>query len=125
MRPSPPELILRLACFGIFAGHGAFALEAHAPWLRFFPAVGLELGFGRAIMPWIGGLDVALAILVLFRPIPAALVWMSFWALWTAALRPLAGDSLFAFVERSGNFGAPLALLLLRGLPSGARDWLR
>jgi hypothetical protein len=68
----------------------------------------------------IGLLDIALAILVLIRPIPLALIWMTGWALWTAALRPLSGSSIFDMVERGGNVGAPLALLLLRGWP---RTW--
>jgi hypothetical protein len=37
----------------------------------------------------------------------------------TALLRPFSGEPFGEFIERAGNFGAPLALLLLAGF----RDW--
>jgi hypothetical protein len=48
---------------------------------------------------------------------------MSVWALWTALLRPLAGESVFEAVERAGNYAVPFALLLLTGAPRKAADW--
>jgi len=41
--------------------------------------------------------------------------------LWTAVLRPLAGESAWEAVERAGNYGAPLALFLLA--KGGTRSW--
>ncbi|HXK31476.1 MAG TPA: hypothetical protein VJZ94_01915, partial [Candidatus Paceibacterota bacterium] len=75
------------------------------------------------IIFWIGVLDVALALLVLLKPIRLALLWMAFWGFWTALVRPLVGESLWDFVERFANWGAPLALLLLIGLPRSWRGW--
>jgi hypothetical protein len=42
---------------------------------------------------------------------------MSVWALWTALLRPLSGESMLEAVERAGNYGVPFALLVLAGIP--------
>jgi hypothetical protein len=108
-----PRLVLRIACAGIFIGHGAYALMVNPPWLAFFSVVGIGQDTGRTLMPLIGALDIALALSVLFRPLVPVLAWMTFWALWTALLRPLSGMPIWELVERSGNFGAPLALLLL------------
>ena len=50
---------------------------------------------------------------MLLRPTRAALAWMTLWALWTASLRPLAGQGFAEFLERAGNYGVPFALLLI------------
>jgi hypothetical protein len=57
---------------------------------------------------------------VLFAPRGLPLVYMGVWALWTALLRPLAGESIFETLERAGNYGVPLALLLI---PGTLRTW--
>jgi hypothetical protein len=64
-------------------------------------------------MPLIGALDVAMAVLILVLPIRAVILYMAAWGLWTALLRPLAGESVWEAVERAGNYGTPLALSLL------------
>ena len=38
----------------------------------------------------------------------------SSWKVGTEALRPLAGEPIWEFIERSGSYAAPLALLALR-----------
>ncbi len=60
-------------------------------------------------MPWIGALDILLAVSVLLYPCRAVLLWMIFWAVWTALLRPLAGEGIWEFLDRAGNYGVPLA----------------
>jgi hypothetical protein len=117
--------ILRGAAALVFAGHGALAISVNVAWLPFFAVVGISAETGRALMPLIGLLDVALAVLVMVRPVPIAVLWMSIWAFWTALLRPLSGQSLLEFIERGGNWGAPLALLLLLGTPKRWSDWFR
>ena len=54
---------------------------------------------------------------VLFAPRGLPLAYMTAWALWTALLRPLAGESAFESLERAGNYGVPLALLLMTAFP--------
>jgi hypothetical protein len=48
---------------------------------------------------------------------------LTIWGLWTAALRPLSGDVVWEFVERAGNYGVPLAFLVLAGIPHRLRGW--
>lgn len=117
--------VLRIAVAGEFLGHGVFGLQAKAGWLKYFTAVGIGEETAATLLPVIGAMDVVLVLVVLFKPIRLALLWMAFWGLWTALLRPLAGEPVWDFIERFANWGAPLALLLLRGWPKNLREWLR
>src|SRR5205823_8661299 len=49
--------------------------------------------------------------------------WCAFWGLMTACLRPLAGESVWEVLDRAGNFGGPLAFLILAGFPRTFRGW--
>ncbi|KAA0207010.1 hypothetical protein EDM68_00245 [Candidatus Uhrbacteria bacterium] len=120
--------VLRVAVAGEFIGHGVFALQGKVGWLKYFSAVGMDATTAATLLPWIGVMDIVLGLLVLVYPIRLALLWMAFWGFWTALVRPLAGDPIWDFIERWANWGAPLALLLLRGIPkkSGSwREWLK
>jgi hypothetical protein len=116
--------ILRVAACMCYIGHGAFGLLTKEEWLPFFGVVGIPRDAALALMPLIGAVDVALGIAVLWRPTRVLFVYMAAWALWTAALRPLAGGSAFELVERAGNYGVPLALLLVVGPGRVWRDWV-
>lgn len=119
------EWALRIAIFGEFLGHGVFALERKAGWLKYFESVGISADNANAIMPYIGTMDVILAVLVLIFPIRALLLWMAAWGLWTAMIRwPVGPDPVWDFFERWANWGAPLALLLIIGWPKSLREWL-
>jgi hypothetical protein len=48
---------------------------------------------------------------------------MVFWGFQTACLRPLGGEPVWEFLERGGNFGVPLALLVLMGAGRSLADW--
>ncbi len=111
------EWILRIAVAGEFLGHGIFALEAKASWIKYFEALGFSPDSALILLPVIGLMDVLLAVLVLIKPLKSALLWMAFWGFWTALIRPIAGEPIWDFVERFANWGAPLALyyLLKRG----------
>ena len=51
-------------------------------------------------------------------------MWLVLWGLVTALLRPLSGEPFAEFIERAGNFGAPLALLLLSGgVQANIKSW--
>ena len=63
-------------------------------------------------MPMIGAADISLGLSALFRPCRATALYMTAWGFWTALLRPLAGEPIWETLERAGNFGVPLALLL-------------
>jgi len=121
------QWILRVAVAGEFFGHGMFALQGKEGWFKYFHAVGIQnTDTILTVLFWVGLMDVALAILILIRPVRIALLWMVFWGLWTALIRwPIGPDPIWDFVERWANWGAPLALLFLIGWPRTFRDWLR
>lgn len=119
------EWVLRIAVAGEFIGHGVFALQQKAGWIKYFEAVGFSLEQAFTLMPLIGAMDIALALLILARPVRLAILWMTLWGFWTALLRPIAGEPVWDFVERWANWGAPLALLIIVGWPRSLREWLR
>ena len=120
------EWILRIAVAGEFLGQGVFALQGKKDWIGWFAKFGVaDAGIATQLLFLIGAIDIALAILVLIRPIRIVLLWMVFWGFWTALIRPLVGMPIWDFVERWANWGAPLALLFLIGWPRTFRDWLR
>lgn len=119
------EWILRVSIAGEFIGHGVLALQGKPQWIGWFSAFGIaDAGTATTLLYIIGAADVALAVLILLKPVRLALLWMAFWGLWTALLRPLVGEPIWDFVERWANWGAPLALLLLIGWPKNWREWL-
>ena len=113
------EWVLRIAVFGTFLGHGAFALQGKEGWFKYFNAVGISNSNTiTTLLLLIGIMDVTLALLVLFKPIRVVLIWMTIWAFWTALLRwPVGPDPIWDFFERWANWGAPLALYLLLAWP--------
>jgi hypothetical protein len=114
--------ILRLGAAACFIGHGAFGFITKAEWLPYFAVASIPPSLAWKIMPMVGAIDLTAAMAVLFAPRALPLVYMSAWALWTALLRPLAGQSAYEALERAGNYGVPFALLLLTGMPRAMRD---
>jgi hypothetical protein len=120
------EWVLRIAVAGELTGHGVFALQGKQAWIEWFPVFGIsDTGTAAQLLFLIGVLDLALAVLVLTLPVRAALLWIALWGFWTALVRPLVGEPIWDFVERWANWGAPLALLLIRGWPKSWREWLK
>jgi hypothetical protein len=116
--------ILRLAVVAEFVGHGAFGILTKEAWLPYFGLVGIPEWAAWRLMPVIGTVDIALGIVALFRPMPAALLYMAAWGSWTALLRPLTGEGWWEFLERAGNFGLPLAFLYWSRPGPRPGDWL-
>ena len=120
------EWVLRIAVAGEFVGHGVFALQGKKDWIGWFTQFGVsDAGTATTLLFLVGLMDIALAFLILVKPIRIALLWMVFWGFWTALMRPIVGMPIWDFVERSANWGAPLALLLLIGWPKTFREWFR
>ena len=118
--------LLRVGIFLEFAGHGYFGLVGKEGWLAYFNVFGIPDSLAWDLMPVIGALDITVAVLTLLRPMRAVLVYAAFWSVMTALLRPLAAQGVWEEVlERGGNFGIPLALLLLVGIgsPRRLRSW--
>jgi hypothetical protein len=104
---------LRVGACMCFVGHGAFGIITKRGWLPYFAVANIAPDVAYRLMPVIGTLDITLGILMLVMPIPAVGAWMTVWAVWTALLRPFSGESMWEAVERAGNYGVPVALLLL------------
>ena len=116
---------LRVAAAACFIGHGAFGVITKAAWVPYFGVVGIPEAWAWTLMPIVGTIDIAAGISVLLSPRPIVLLYMAVWATWTALLRPLSGDSSFEAIERAGNYGVPLALLLMSGWPRDLEGWFR
>jgi hypothetical protein len=108
---------LRLGAALCFIGHGAFGFVTKAAWIPYFGVVGIPEAWAWRLMPVVGAVDVMAGMAVLFAPRGLPLVYMTIWAMWTALLRPLSGESFFETLERAGNYGVPFALLLLTTMP--------
>ncbi len=120
------EWVLRISVAGEFIGHGVFALQGKKDWIGWFAQFGIsDPSTATTLLFIIGLMDIALAVLILIKPMRLALLWMVFWGFWTALLRPIVGMPVWDFVERWANWGAPLALLLMVGWPRRFKDWLR
>ena len=108
-----PEWILRIGIFGTFLGHGVFAVMVKEGWIKYFLAVGISDPTARMLLPLIGMMDILVALTVLLKPMRGVLVWATVWAGITALIRPISGEPIWDFVERSANWAAPLALVYL------------
>jgi len=115
--------LLRLGVIGCFIGHGAYGFIIKGAWVPYFGVVGIDRTWAYRLMPWIGAMDVSLGLTMAVVPLRVVLLHLTVWGTWTAALRPLSGDSVWEFVERAGNYGVPLAFLVLAGVPRSLCGW--
>ncbi len=122
MKIKKEEWVLRIGVFGTFLGHGVFALMGKQSWIPYFTSVGIAETAAQTLLVFIGMLDLVVAVLALLWPLRIVLVWATFWGFLTALIRPIAGEPIWDFVERSANWAAPLALLAIQGLPRSMQD---
>ncbi len=115
---------LRFASAMCFIGHGAFGIIGKKIWLNYFAVFGIGPIAGTHLMPVVGTLDILAGISLIFFPIRAIAGWLVLWGTLTALCRPLSGEPFAEFIERAGNYGAPLALLILCEVRlDGPRRW--
>lgn len=107
------EWLLRIGVFMCFFGHGYLAISKNPAWFQYLETVGISGLNAERTMVLIGCLDVLVAIITLIKPLKAILLWACFWAFSAALIRPLSGDSMWAFVERGVNWITPLTLYFL------------
>jgi len=107
--------ILRIACAGNFIGHGTWGVIGRQAWLPFFAFAGISEEPAAISMRLVGAVDITLGLMVLFKPMRPIILYMFVWSVGTALLRPLTGLGWWEFLERGGNYGPPLALLLYSG----------
>ena len=118
------EWSLRIGVAGEFVGHGFFAIQGKNDWIGWFTKFGVgDPEMAKNLLFWIGLIDLAVAVVVLTKPIRIVLLWAFIWGFWTALLRPLVGMPVLDFIERWANWGAPLALLGYYGRPKNLRGW--
>lgn len=116
---------LRLAVAMCFIGHGAFGIITKPIWANYFAVFGISHDTAFRLMPLVGGVDILFGLTMLFYPIRALAGWLVVWGLITASLRPLSGEPFAEFIERAGNYGAPLALLILCGIERNLKPWFK
>lgn len=105
------EWALRIGVAGEFLGHGVLALQGKADWIKWIGELtNVNQSTAGTLLLLIGLLDLAVALVVLLRPMSKVLLWATFWGFWTALVRPLVGMPIWDFIERFANWGAPLAL---------------
>jgi hypothetical protein len=104
--------ILRWSVSACFVGHGMFGVAQKREWLAFFVPFGVPERVALTLMPFLGVVDITLGCLALVRPTRALFLYTAGWGLLTVLLRPLVGLSFFETLERAGNYGPSLALLL-------------
>ncbi len=109
------EWILRIGVAGEFFGHGVLAILGKQDWINWINQLtGIETSTATTLLLIVGIMDVLLALIILVKPIKPILLWMAFWGLFTAFVRPLVNDFSFTswldFIERFANWAAPLAL---------------
>jgi hypothetical protein len=115
---------LRIASAMCFIGHGAFGMITKPIWCNYFALFGIGKSTAYQLMPVLGSVDILLGIILLIKPVRAIAAWLVFWGIMTALCRPLSGEPFAEFIERAGNFGAPLCLLLLAGEVKFSFRWL-
>ena len=106
---------LRFATAMCFIGHGSFGIITKPIWVNYFAVFGVGKVMAYHLMPVLGFCDIILGLVMLIYPLRIIPLWLVIWGIVTALLRPLSGESFAEFIERAGNFGAPLALLLFSG----------
>lgn len=115
--------VLRLSVAMCFIGHGAWGIITKPIWANYFAVFGIGRSTAFKLMPLVGSVDILLGMMMLIYPVRAIAGWLVIWGLVTAMLRPLSGEPFAEFIERAGNYGAPLALLVLCGAGSTAHGW--
>ena len=118
------EKCIRIGVFGTFLGHGIVALGINPKWIPLLTCFGFSESQAITLLPYIGIADIIVAVLVLFYPIRAVVGWAILWAFMTALSRPISGESIVEFIERSANWCLPLVLLMILGIPQKAKSWL-
>jgi len=104
--------ILRTVCAMCLIGHGAFGIITKQIWCNYFGVFGIGEQMSYQLMPWVGMFDISMGILMIVYPMRIVAMWLVFWGFLTASLRPLSGEIFAEFLERAGNWGAPLLLLM-------------
>ncbi|MFI5148724.1 MAG: DoxX-like family protein [Bacteroidia bacterium] len=116
------EWILRLCVFGTFIGHGVLALGIKEGWIPLITSFGFSRASATSLMPVIGIADILIGLIVLLKPIRIVLLWAIVWTFAAGLSRIVAGEPVWEMIERFAEWGSPLALLFIQGLPKTGKD---
>lgn len=109
--------LARFGALGCFVGHGCWGLLQKTGWLKFLLHFGIAEETAWQLMPLIGFIDIMIGLLIFLKPRPIYLWWALTWTIFTALLRPMTGMGMSEFFERAGNYGIPLAMLIMYNWP--------
>ena len=106
---------LRITTALLLIGHGGFDVFMGKDWSGYAAAAGVprEALLAHPLTPFAGWAEIALGLAVLASPVAPVLALAFAWKISSEALRPLAGEPIWEFIERGGSYAAPLALLVL------------
>ncbi|MFI9815364.1 hypothetical protein [Saccharothrix variisporea] len=108
--------LLRLGVAVEYLGHGWAGLSRSRAWLPYYDLFGISADTAVGWLMYVtGSVDVLVGLVVLFFPLRVVLLHATVWGVFTALLRPTVGEGWWEFLERGGNYGMPLALLVLVG----------
>ena len=81
------EWLLRVGVAGEFAGHGVFALQGKADWIKWAQQLsGMDASTATTFIFVVGVVDVLLALLILVKPIRPLFLFISFFFGWGGVL---------------------------------------
>jgi hypothetical protein len=108
--------LLRIGVAVEYLGHGWAGLSRSRAWLPYYDLFGIPADVAvDYLMYATGAVDITVGLVVLFWPLRIVLLHATVWGVFTALLRPVVGEGWWEFLERGGNYGMPLAMLILVG----------
>ncbi len=118
--------LLRIGVAIEFIGHGWAGLSRSRAWLPYYDLFGISADTAIDYLMFVtGAVDITVGLIVLFWPVRIVLLHCTVWGVFTALLRPAVGEGWWEFLERGGNYGMPLALLVLVGVGTkSVRGWV-
>jgi hypothetical protein len=112
----PMHWFLRVGTALLLVGHGGYGVWMHKKvWLTYFSQLGLDANTVSDLNLYyvIGWFEIALGFAVLFKPLRSLLIAVCAYKVFTELLRPAAGEPWWEFIERSGSYLCPVALVLV------------
>jgi hypothetical protein len=97
------------------AGFGAFQHKAGL--LKMYAKAGLPASIGQvSLAPAVGLFELVLAAAVLLKPFRSLLLFVCAYKIASELLYPATGSYWWEFIERGGDYMAPIALILINGV---------
>ena len=108
-----PITILRIGAGLCFISHGALALSGKLGFITLLGSLGIDESTANYMLKIIGCLDIAVGLLILFKPGKLVLIWATAWAALTIVAWGVHGDSTMDLLRRITYVTTPLALMAI------------